>query len=94
MDAHFPDADFGKTTYEDTLQSDECLETTLHNKFIMEKALKGIDQSSRSWQIIQYYHIDGMSMAEIGEEFNISKQAVSIIMQKALKRIRNRMAIF
>lgn len=83
-----PIGDDSKSTYEDTLQSDECLETILHNKFIMEKALKFIDQSSRAWQMIQCYYLDSMTMAEIGTEFGVTKQAVSLIMNKALKRIR------
>ena len=85
-----PVSDDGKSTYEDTLRSIDCVERNVNNNLTIQKVLKSIDRNSREWKYLKYHHIDGMGLEEIGEMFSVSKQAVSANMQKTIKRIRAR----
>lgn len=76
-------------TYGDFLQSQVCIESEVDTKRSIKKVLTFLTRNSREWKILKYHFIDGMTMDEIGDIFNISKQAVSSNMLKTIKRLRS-----
>ena len=77
-------------TYGDSIQSATCIESEISTKRTIAKILRMLNKSSREWKILKFHYIEGMTMEEIGEIFNISKQAVHSNMMKTIKKLQNR----
>jgi RNA polymerase sigma factor (sigma-70 family) len=80
-----------KRTYGDTFTDDTNAEDDIINSLTLAKVLKSIDRNSREWQYIKYHYVEDMKLDEIGQIFNVSKQAVSANMKKTLSRLHSRL---
>jgi RNA polymerase sigma factor (sigma-70 family) len=90
MDAPIGSDDGAKTTYGETFSNDECIETDVVNSLTIRKILKSVDRTSREWKFLKYHYVDDMKLHEIGELFGVSKQCVSVNIQKVLSRLQAR----
>ena len=70
---------------------DEAEETPVDVKWIIEELFDGVPERER-YIISDYYGLDGgkpKTLDEIGEEFNITKERVRQLNEKALKKMRS-----
>lgn len=80
-------------TVEDTLPDEEDPYGMADNAMDVEKILGKSGIKGRSREFLRCRFEDDMTMEDIGEVFDISKQAVSTDIKKTLKRIRTANAI-
>lgn len=88
-----PVSDDGNTTFEDTLRSTASTDKAVNDRLMIAKILKIVPKNTREWQILKYHHIDGMDLTEIGNIFGCSKQHISAIMIRTIKRIKGKIEL-
>ncbi len=79
----------GNCSFLDTMSTNECIETSTHNSIMCDSILNSVELDKTEKLMFEYYHIEQMKVREIGELFNISKQAVSIKIKKVEKKLKS-----
>jgi RNA polymerase primary sigma factor len=70
---------------------DEATDTPFDAKQILEELFEGVPERER-YIVSDYYGLDGVkpkTLDEIGEEFNLTKERVRQLNEKALKKMRS-----